>query len=66
MTTLVQIENAVRHEDGCPDCRYSVTQEFTGHECRWYVARFKGHWIGEATTEERAWELARNAAKGRG
>lgn len=48
------------------DERYTVSLENTGHECRWYAARYKGHWVGESTTEERAWELARDHAKGRG
>lgn len=52
--------------DGTEDTRYTVRCELTGHECRWYVARFEGHWVGESTTEERAWDLARQHAKGRG
>lgn len=53
-------------EDGREDSRYSVNLENTGHECCWYAARFKGHWVGESTTEQRAWDLARNHARGRG
>lgn len=45
---------------------YSVQWELTGHEDRWAVARFKGHWIGESTTEEGAWEKAREYARGHG
>jgi hypothetical protein len=53
-------------ENGTEDERYSVRLENTGHECRWYAARFEGHWVGESTTEERAWDIARRHAKGRG
>jgi hypothetical protein len=65
MATSTDIRH-VYHEDGTEDTRYSVALEFTGHSDRWYAARFQGHWVGEATTEERAWDIARRFAKGEG
>lgn len=64
MATSTEIQH-VYHEDGTEDERYSVALEYTGHQCPYYVARFNKHWIGEATTEERAWFLARRNARER-
>ncbi len=65
MATSTDIQHVLT-ENGTEDNRYSVHLENTGHECRWYAARFEGHWVGESTTEENAWDLARRHAKGRG
>jgi hypothetical protein len=65
MTTST--EQHVFTEDGTEDIRYSVKEENTGHpDGPWYAARFEGHWVGEKTTEEDAWAMARRHAKGRG
>lgn len=66
MATSLEPIQHVLSEDGTEDPRYSVKLECTGHDCPWYAARFEGHWVGESTTEERAWDLARTHAKGRG
>lgn len=56
MTTVTKIE----------DERYTVTPELTGHDNRWFVARFEHHWVGEAPTEAGAWDIACQHARGRG
>lgn len=56
MTTVTRIE----------DERYTVTPELTGHESRWFVARFEHHWVGESPTEEGAWDIASKHARGEG
>lgn len=53
----------VHHKDGTEDTRYSVKREYTGHESPWLVTRFEGHWIGESSSEDTAWFLARHHAE---
>jgi len=40
------------------DKRYTVTLEFCGHPTALPVVRFCGNWVGSASTEQAAWELA--------
>jgi hypothetical protein len=66
MTTIAEGPQHVTNPNGTEDSRYTVTWEHTGHDCRWAVVRFERHWVGESTTEDSAWELAREHARGRG
>lgn len=43
---------------GVRDTRYTVDIEFTGQPAAAYVARFCGEWVGQATTQPDAWQLA--------
>ena len=37
----------VTHNNGAIDRRYTITQEYCGHDGPRYVARFCGEWIGQ-------------------
>jgi hypothetical protein len=45
---------------------YTVTEEFTGHDDPWFVARCDHHWVGEAPTKEGAHEIVCQHARGEG
>ena len=40
------------------DPRYSIAQEYCGHDTPRWVVRFCGDWVGEAATKVKARELA--------
>ncbi|MEU0952781.1 hypothetical protein ABZ353_10625 [Streptomyces niveus] len=56
MSVTLEKMYQVSHADGTADKRYTVRLEWCGHETQLYVARFCGHWISCAETQEGAWK----------
>lgn len=53
-----KVHHPIRHEDGSVDRRFTIAQEYSGHEVPQYAVRFNGRWVGASATLKGAERLA--------